>query len=47
MYWTLPGTHEVIDLDRFAVDPDWDSDDILDEIIAAAAAARDDGCGIE
>ena len=42
MYWTMPGTHEVIDLDHCAIDPDWDDPDfILDQIIAASERSDD------
>lgn len=47
-FWTVPGTHEQIDLDALVLDPDWDADySALDMIAAAATAARDDGCDIE
>ena len=47
-YWTVPGTHEQIDLDALVLDPSWDDDyHVLDMIAAAASAARDDGCDIE
>ena len=42
-FWIIPGSHEQIDLDHCAIDPDWDDPDyVLDQIIAAAEREEED-----
>lgn len=41
MYWTVPGTHEIIDLERCAVDPAWDDDYSVLDLIASALYRED------
>lgn len=45
MFVTIPGSHELLELPDFGVDPEWDNpgngDAILDRIIAAAERSED------
>lgn len=43
-YWPIPGSHELVDLDQYAVSPDFDDagDYILDLILASIDREGDD-----